>query len=338
MSASRLLLSRLGASRRATLGLALLGTIAIVALFADVLASGRPIVRLSDRGVEVFPRAVLDESSFPKDEEGVRPEGGDAAPRWELWPYCRYGPRTETRAILQPASLLHPLGTDERGRDVFARLIHGARVTLLTGLSVVLIGAIGGVFAGGLAGGFGKRYGKALERLTQSVDVFPAIIVVALFRAVEGEASALSAIVGASLFQWATVARLVRSEVERLAAEDFVLASRALGATRREVLTRHVLPHLGPTLAASAALGLSAVVVLESTLSFLGLGAPISSASWGEMMAEGARNPQQLGLFWAPLVLLSLTVGSAYLIAEAVRSVSDPRTTHRDAPAVADRA
>lgn len=319
MKAAHSALSRLASSRRATLGAALLGTIAIVALFADVLASGRPIVRTSDQGMEVFPRAALDE----------------ATERWEIWPYCRYGPRTETRAILQPASTTHPLGTDERGRDVFARLVHGARLALLTGLSVVLIGAIGGVFAGGLASGFGKRYGKALERLAQSVDVFPAIIVVALFRAVEGEGSAFSAIVGASLFQWATVARLVRSEVERLAAEDFVLASRALGATRTEVLTRHVLPHLGPALAASAALGLSAVVVLEATLSFLGLGAPIASASWGEMMAEGARHPQQLGLFWAPLVLLSLTVGSAYLVAEAIRSVSDPRAAHTDLPGAA---
>lgn len=298
------------------MGFALFGTIAIVAVFADVLAAGRPIVRSSDHGIEVFPSTEHDEDV-----------GG-----WELWPYCRYGPRTETRAVLQPASVTHPLGTDERGRDVFARLVHGARVALLTGLAVVSIGAVGGVFAGGLAGSFGKRYGKALERLAQSVDVFPAIIVVALFRAVEGEGSALSAIVGASLFQWATVARLVRSEVERLAAEDFVLASRALGATRRQVLTRHVLPHLGPALAASAALGLSAVVVLEATLSFLGLGNAITSASWGEMMAEGARNPEHHGLFWAPLVLLSLTVGSAYLVAEAIRSVSDPRAGHGERP------
>ena len=96
-----------------------------------------------------------------------------------------------------------------------------------------------------------------------------------------------------------------------------------------------MLPHLGPALASSAALGLSAVVVLEATLSFLGLGAPIASASWGEMMAEGARNPQALGLFWAPLVLLSLTVGSAYLVAEAIRSVSDPRAAHGDTPVAA---
>jgi peptide/nickel transport system permease protein len=270
---------------------------------------------------------VLDESSFPKDEEGVRPEAWDAAPRWELWPYCRYGPRTETRAILQPASLLHPLGTDERGRDVFARLIHGARVTLLTGLSVVLIGAIGGVFAGGLAGGF-PGAGRFTQRRRLSCHHRRRSSARSKARLGARQSSAPRCSNGLS--------RGSCARVERLAAED--CRSRALGATRREVLTRHVLPHLGPTLAASAALGLSAVVVLESTLSFLGLGAPISSASWGEMMAEGARNPQQLGLFWAPLVLLSLTVGSAYLIAEAVRSVSDPRTTHRDAPAVADRA
>ncbi|MBL8742113.1 MAG: hypothetical protein JNK04_13490, partial [Myxococcales bacterium] len=120
-------------SRRATLGLAVLGSIALVALFADVLASGRPIVRSSERGLEVFPRTELPE---------------DAGPRWEIWPYCRYGPRTETRAILEPASVTHPLGTDERGRDVFSRCVHGARIALLTGLAVVTIGAVGGVFAG----------------------------------------------------------------------------------------------------------------------------------------------------------------------------------------------
>jgi len=293
-----------------TAGIAVLGSVAMLGLFADLLASGTPIVRHSERGLEVLPIHSL----------------GDEEPTaTELWAFCRYGPRSETRGILETASLAHPLGTDERGRDVFARLVHGARVALLTGFAVVLIGAVGGVVAGGLAGGFGKRYGRALDRLAQSVDVFPAIIVVALFRAVEGQSSALSAIVGASLVQWATVARLVRSEVQRLTAEDFALASRALGASRAQVLLRHVLPHLGPALASSAALGLSAVVVLEATLSFLDLGAPITGASWGEMLAEGARNPAHTGLFWAPALLLSLTVGSAYLVAEAIRSVSDPR-------------
>ncbi len=296
------------ASKRATLGLSVLSTLLLLGVFADLLASDKPIVRASSAGLELWP-----ETALPEDE----------AARFEWWAPCRYGPRGETSAILAPPSRLHPLGTDERGRDVLARSLHGARAAFATGLLVVIIGAIGGLFAG-VVSSSGRMLGRSVERLAQSVDAFPAVVVVALFRAVEGRSSALSAIVGASLVQWAVVARLVRTEVQLLSAEDFAHASRALGATRWQVLRRHVLPHLTPSLAASAALGLSAVVVLEATLSFLGLGPPIAGASWGEMLAEGARHPEHTQLFFWPVILLTLTVGSAYLVAEGIRSVGDP--------------
>lgn len=237
-----------------------------------------------------------------------------------------FGPTETSGASLEGPSSVHPLGTDAEGRDVFARLVHGARVALFTGLVVALVGVLGGATAGALASQYSRRIGQGLERVAQAVDAFPALIVVALVRAIEGRSSTLSVVVGATIVQWASVARLVRTEIHRLSTEDFVLAARALGSSRTRILLRHLLPHLGPPMVSSAALGLGAVVMLEATLSFMGLGPPVLGASWGEMLAEGARHPDHGPLFVLPTLLLSITIGAAYLVGEGVREASDPVT------------
>ena len=300
------LLARAGRSRRATLGFAVLVSLAMVGLFADVITSDTPIARRRAGVFELFPRA------------------GDAADvSFELRAAFDLGPSSTTGRAFEPPSRAHALGTDAEGRDILCRLVHGTRTALGAGLVVALLGVVGGSVAGAVASQYTRRLGPTLERIAQAVDAFPAIIVVALLRAMEGS-STLSVVLGATLVQWASVARLVRSEVHRLGAEDFVLAARALGASRFRVFFRHLLPHLGPSLVSSAALGLSAVVVLETTLSFLGLGPPIYQASWGEMLAEGARHPEHVTLLLVPAGLLAITVGSAYLVAEGLREAQDP--------------
>ncbi|NUP06665.1 MAG: ABC transporter permease [Polyangiaceae bacterium] len=301
--------TRIMRSRRAVFGVAVLGTLALVAIFADVFAREAPIARSSAHGFELLP----ENAASP-------PDAG-----FELRAPIRYGPSTIASTPFTKPSLSHPLGTDRDGRDVLARLVHGARIAVGAGFVVALLGVLGGGIAGAFASQYTRRLGPTLERVAQAVDAFPALIVVALFRAMEGS-STVSVVVGATIVQWASVARLVRTELHRLGAEDFVLAARALGATKTRILVRHLLPHLGPSLVSSAALGLSAVVMLEATLSFLGLGPPVGGASWGEMLAEGARHPDQTPLFVVPAVALSLTIGAAYLFAEGLREAVDPVT------------
>ncbi len=301
------LTGRLGGSKRAMFGVAVLGSLALVGLFADLLASDRAIAQRAANGIELFQ---------PPSEEGG----------WKVRALVPFGPAEPSGASLEPPSRVHPLGTDAEGRDVFARLVHGARVALFTGLVVAFAGVLGGATAGALASQYSRRIGQGLERVAQAVDAFPALIVVALVRAIEGRSSTLSVVVGATIVQWASVARLVRTEIHRLSTEDFVLAARALGSSRTRILLRHLLPHLGPPMVSSAALGLGAVVMLEATLSFMGLGPPILGASWGEMLAEGARHPDHGALFVLPTLLLSITIGAAYLVGEGVREASDPVT------------
>ncbi|MFO0547141.1 MAG: ABC transporter permease [Polyangiaceae bacterium] len=305
-------------SRRTVVGLALLGSIALTALFADLLAGHAPLVTRAGGELRVLPGLLHPRTPVPS-AEGA----------FEVAPPVRWNPGEPSLHPLAAPSSEHRLGTDERGRDVLSRLLHGARTTIGTGFAVVAVALVGGLFAGALASQAGGAWGGRLDRAARALDGFPAILAVAVVRAIQGHGSTLSVFVGAALLQWASVARLVRAEVLRLSTEDFVLAARAMGASRARILAGHLLPHLAAPLASSCALGLGAVATLEATLSFLGLGPPSEVPSWGEMIAEGARHPERTLLLGAPAVLLALTVVAAYLLADALRDASDPVATRK---------
>ncbi len=317
MSHARISWRRLAQSRRAAFGLVLLGLLALAGIFAEVIASPAPIVAFGARGVVALPGVTHAAEYAARDRAAIDAlHEGDAV----LWPLVRYGP--ETRAPLAPD---HPLGTDAEGRDLLARLVYGARTALGLSLGAVLLGMILGVALGGLAGYTRGFWNDRLVRLVETVDTFPTIIVVALVRAIERHPSALSLVIAVALVRWAEVARLVRAEVVRASTEDYVVAAEALGATPERIFARHVLPGaIGPAIVSSV-FGVASVVLLEAAISFLGMGAESRVASWGETLAEGARDPAQLRLLVCPGVLLAATVGSSYLIAAALRDATDPR-------------
>jgi peptide/nickel transport system permease protein len=314
---------RLKHSRRAVLGVVLLGFLALAGVFAEVLASPAPLVAIGPRGVELLPgvvHAAVYEGK-PRVEVERLYEGAAA-----VWPVCRYGPTTPGDVGPNaPRGPDHPLGTDAEGRDLFARLVWGARTALGLSLGAVLLGAVLGVALGGLAGYERGFWNDRLVRLVETVDTFPAIIVVALVRAIEREPTARSLVIAVAFVRWAEVSRLVRAEVLRAGAEDYVMAARALGATPFRVFTRHILPNVvGPAIVSSV-FGVASVVLLEAAVSFLRMGGESRSASWGETLAEGARDPSRLRLIALPGVLLVATVGGTYLIAAALRDATDPR-------------
>jgi peptide/nickel transport system permease protein len=319
-----IVLRRFAASRRVTLGAALLGVLVLVGLFAEILASPAPLLAKGPRGVELFP-AVLRARDFERasEEEIARSYEGALA----VWPLVRAGPSTRSSAgPFAPSSRAHPLGTDEKGRDLFARLVYGSRNALGLSLAAVVVSAALGVLLGGLSGIRGGTSRDALVRLVETVDTFPAIIVVALVRAIEREPSSLSLVLAVAAVRWAEIARLVHAETLRGASEDYALAARALGASRARIFLRHVLPNaLGPV-TVSSVFGVASIVLLEAAISFLEMGAPTASASWGETLAEGARNPSALRLLLLPFALLLVTVGGSYLVADALRDAMDPRS------------
>ena len=314
---------RLRESRRALLGVAILGMLAFFAVFSEVVAAPAPVFAAGPNGVALFPAVVHTDhyDELPEDEIAREHEADHA-----VWPLVRFGPYTTSAAgALAPSSREHPLGTDARGRDLLARLVYGARSALGLALAAVVLSMLLGVALGGLAGR-GGFWNDRLSRLVETVDTFPAIIVVALVRAIERQPSALSLVIAVAFVRWAEVARLVRAEMLRAERTDYVVAARALGATDARVFIRHVLPNaLGPVFVSSV-FGVASVVLLEATLSFLAMGAPTDVATWGETLGEGARSPEHLRLVLLPGLLLLLTVGGSYLVADALRDAFDPRS------------
>jgi peptide/nickel transport system permease protein len=315
---------RLAQSRRAAFGVVLLGFLTLAGIFAEVLASPAPLFATGPGGTRFLPGVVHAAAYEGKRRDEIeRLHQGDAA----IWPFVRYGPTTP--ADDAPANDRHPLGTDAEGRDLFARLVWGARTALGLSAGAVGLGMILGVALGGLAGFQRGFWNDRLVRLVETVDTFPAIIVVALVRAIEREPTARSLVIAVAFVRWAEVARLVRAEVLRATAEEYVTAARALGASPFRVFWRHVLPNaLGPAIVSSV-FGVASVVLLEAALSFLHMGAESHAASWGETLAEGAQDPARLRLILLPAFLLATTVGASYLVASALRDATDPRAVRR---------
>jgi peptide/nickel transport system permease protein len=232
-----------------------------------------------------------------------------------------------------PTPTAHWLGTDERGRDVLALILHGGTTVLGTAVLAVLAATLLGALVGAIYALAGPRHNRGLDRWLEAVDTFPAIVVVALFRAIQEHPSNLPVVAAVAIVKWAEVARIVRAEALRLATEDFVLAARALGATRLSIATRHVLPHVASALSVSASLGVASVVLLDTAVSFLGLGPRSDAPSWGGLLADGLRGGHVGPLIYAPLALTAVTVAAAYLVADAFRDAIDPTAVRLPKPA-----
>jgi peptide/nickel transport system permease protein len=309
--------ARLARSSRFALGVAFLGCLALVGLFADLLASTDPLVARRPQGGLVILPALFER---------------DDARRSALEPILRapvaHGAH-EVGPVLAGPSRDHPLGSDAKGRDVFARVAFGARTALGPALAAVSISMLLGIVLGGAAGYRGGIWNRSLERLVQTVDTFPAILVVAMARAVEQNPSALSIVVGVAVVRWAEVARLVRAEVLRERGEEYVLAAKALGADPVRVFLGHILRNSTGPILVSAVFGIASVALLEATLSFLSLGAPVAASSWGETLAEAARNPDAPHLLVSPAMALAATLTGSYLCADALRDAMDPKRSRR---------
>ncbi|MBX3097526.1 MAG: ABC transporter permease [Fimbriimonadaceae bacterium] len=222
-------------------------------------------------------------------------------------------------------SALYWLGTDEQGRDVFARLAQGARISLMVGFIVQAISLIVGTTVG-IIGVFGPRWiGQPLLRLTDAMFAFPDILLAILIIGVWG--MGMTPVIAAlAITAWPAVARLVKTQAAMLNEREFVIASKALGASTWWNVTRHVVPHLMPLLAAVAMVEVAGTILGESALSFLGIGVQPPNPSWGSMInsARAEMNSHPMLLLW-PCLILSLTVFALNFVGDGLRQRLDPR-------------
>jgi peptide/nickel transport system permease protein len=205
----------------------------------------------------------------------------------------------------------HWLGSDELGRDVFSRLIYGARVSLLVGAGVVVLSLSVGLGIGALSGYYGGWLDRFFNAIViNTLQVFPGVLLAIAVVAFAGQGLG-KLIVALSLGAWIGYARLVRGQVMTAKERDFVQAARALGASDLRVIARHILPNIARPIVVQAAIGMATAVLSEATLSFLGLGIPPPAPSWGSMLNDGRSH-----LFDAPHLVLfpALAVMAAVLL------------------------
>jgi peptide/nickel transport system permease protein len=308
-------------------GLLLVAMLVLVAVFADLLASEMPIVCELRGTVYVLPNVTRPATLEGKDAGRIASEVG-----WAVFPLVAHGPTLPPAAFehrvpfARPFAVKgHPLGTDGLGRDVFARVVHGARsylvFALVAALASIALGAAVGAFAGLYGGTFDALLGRAIE----TVSAFPPLVLVLGIQAAVPRASLATLFFAIALTRWPEVARLVRSEVMVVTTRDYVLAARALGASPWRVLLRHVVPHLRGSLVVAVAVGISSVVLTEASLDFLHVGVSPGAASWGETMSQFRDAPYAWWLLLFPGLFLFATIIGHNLSAESLRDALDPR-------------
>ena len=237
----------------------------------------------------------------------------------------------------------HWLGTDEAGRDVFLRLLYGGRVSLLVGLVAAIAAAVIGTAIGLLAGYYGGRLDALLMRTTDGVIALPVLPLLIVLAAVDlekvGVPTALAQSELASLYRimfiiaivgWTTVARLVRSATLSVRSREFVRAAEAMGARPARIMVRHILPNVVSPIIVATTLSIGSIILLESVLSFLGLGIQPPTPSWGNMLTNAqeliTRAPQ-LAIY--PGLMIFVTVIAFNFLGDGLQDALDPRATRR---------
>jgi peptide/nickel transport system permease protein len=236
-------------------------------------------------------------------------------------------------------SLVHPMGTDNIGRDIFAQMLQGGRVSLAVGVTAMLISLLVGTFVGVVAGYFRWLDGP-LMRLTDlflALPLLPLLLVIIMLfrdtlRSMFGPETGIFLLIVfiIGITSWMQTARIVRGDVLALKEREFVLAAKSLGTPSRRIITRHILPNTMSPIMVSATLGVANAIITESALSFLGLGFPSDFPTWGRLLYDGANfmtlTPARV--IW-PGLAISLTVLSINFIGDGLRDALDPRIRGR---------
>ncbi len=326
---------RLRSDRFAMAGLWTVLVLFLISYFAPVIANNKPIIMTWEeklhfpavmelaplKWIVKYPALRLLDFSMVKYDESIT----------LVMPPIPYSPyETDLSEKFQPPSYKHWMGTDNLGRDVCSRLIHGAGISLKIGFVAVGIALIIGILAGALAGYYGGVMDIVISRLIEVVMCFPFFfLILSVIAFLPPSIYNIMLVIG--ITRWTGIARYSRGEFMRLKKQEFTEAARALGATDRKIIFRHILPNsLAPVLV-SATFGVANAILIEAALSFLGFGIQPPMASWGGILSLAKHYIEVawwLALF--PGLAIFLTVTSYNILGEGLRDASDPRLVQPD--------
>ena len=322
-------------NRRGVLSLWIFSLAFVISLFAEVISNDRPLIVVY-QGETYFPLLQnYPEKTFGGDfetptdfldpfiERSIR-EGSN----WAIYPLNRYSFTSLNYFAPSPnpapPSAVNWLGTDDRGRDVFARLLYGFRTSVLFALALTAIGVVLGIVMGAIQGYFAGRVDLVIQRFIEIWGSVPELYLLIILASVF-EPGLLILLVILSLFGWMGLADYVRAEFLRNRALDYVTAARALGLSNLQIISRHVLPNSMTPVIAFLPFRMSAAILALTSLDFLGLGVPSSTPSLGELLAQGKANLDawwiSMGTFAVLVALLMLLI----FIGEALRDALDTR-------------
>jgi peptide/nickel transport system permease protein len=239
--------------------------------------------------------------------------------------------KQEADALYASPSLAHPFGGDNNGRDVLSRVMYGARISLEVGLTSVALGTTAATLVGLVSGFLGGWVDAVLQRIVDSFIAFPGLVLLLLYIAVFGP-GLWNTILAIALFLVFAPSRVVRATTLGLKVNVYIDAARTLGASNGRILLHHILPNLIPVLIVIASIGVGGAILTEASLSFLGLGIPPPSVSWGYMLGGAGARASFLKAPWVaifPGLVLSITIYAFNMFGDALRDVLDPRMRGR---------
>jgi len=288
-----LVMRRLGRDRMVVVGAIVIGLIFFVALFAPFLANDQPLF-------EVGKLRIMSPIPYSPNEYDLK-------------------------AVLQAPSADHWLGTDDQGRDVASRLIHGCRISISVGFVAVSIYVILGIIIGGIAGYFGGWMDMAVSRVIEVVICFPVFFLILTVLAFIGP-SIYNIMIVIGITSWTGIARLVRGEFLKHRSQEYVQAARLLGAGSARIMMRHILPNSMAPVLVSATFGVAGAILIESSLSFLGFGVQPPTPSWGDILSQ-SRDYMDIAwwLTFFPGFAIFMTITAFNLVGEGLRDALDIR-------------
>lgn len=307
-----------------------------LALLAPFIANNKPYYYVYE-GRLTFP--VLEDIFLVKnfvrhpelDERNFRELAKDPSQRLFM-PIIPYSPTEfDLDSILVKPSFFHLMGTDDQGRDVAARMVYGAQVSLSVGFVAVGIYVLIGIIMGAVAGFFGGRTDIIISRLIEVVMCFPTFFLILAVLAFVGP-SLVNIMIVIGLTGWTGIARLVRGEFLKLRDQDFVTSTRALGLSTMRIIFRHIFPNSLSPVMVSVTFGIASSILIESSLSFLGFGVQPPTPSWGQILSQSR---EFMDIAWwlmlFPGFAIFLTITAFNLMGEGMRDAIDPRHSERGA-------